>query len=68
MKSNMGAFDGWFRTLLFVVSICYAVLATTALSFILAGVTAVFFGSAVLMWCPLYAMFGLNTNPTGKAH
>ena len=64
----MGAFDGWFRTLLFIVALCYAVMAGTLFSWILVGVSAILFGSAVMMWCPIYAMFGISTLPKGAGH
>ena len=62
MKSNMGAFDGAFRTLLFVLAVCYAILGGSWLWVI---PTAILFGTALLSWCPLYAMIGFDTHKDG---
>ncbi len=59
MKSNVGAFDGAFRTLLFIISVTVAVL-TGQWLWVLPG--AVLFGTAVAFWCPLYEMVGFRTN------
>lgn len=59
MKTNIGAFDGAFRTLIFIVSVIYAVMLGQWLWVIPA---AILFASATLMWCPLYAMLGIHTN------
>lgn len=59
MKANMGSFDGAFRTLIFILSICFAVMTGQWLWVIPA---AILFGSAALMWCPIYAMLGIHTN------
>ena len=61
MNANVGAFDGWFRTLLFVASLCYAILVGGSSWFFVIP-TAILFATAFLMWCPLYEMFGINTN------
>lgn len=66
MKSNMGAFDGAGRTLLFVVSICYAILSGHWL-WIIPG--AILFVTAVMSWCPVYAITGIDTDKNGaEAH
>lgn len=62
MQTNVGAFDGWFRTLLFILAICYAVFAGGVMAWVLVGVGAVLFATAVLTWCPIYEVVGLNTN------
>jgi len=68
MKTNVGSFDGWFRTLLFTLSICYAIMAGGS-GWILVALTAILFATAVLTWCPLYEMLGFNTNEEKeKAH
>jgi hypothetical protein len=61
MKSNVSAFDGWFRTLLFVLALCYAVMAGGR-TWLWVIPTAVLFVTAVLKWCPLYETFGISTN------
>jgi Protein of unknown function (DUF2892) len=66
MKSNMGAFDGAFRTLLFVLAICYAILGGTWLWII---PTSILFASTLLSWCPIYAITGIDTHKDGaEAH
>ncbi|MFN8286209.1 MAG: DUF2892 domain-containing protein [Chitinophagales bacterium] len=59
MKPNVGAFDGVFRTLLFIISLTVAIL-TGQWLWVLPGI--VFFATAVAFWCPLYTMFGFETN------
>lgn len=61
MKSNVSAFDGWFRSLLFIVSLCYAVMVGGS-SWLWVIPTTILFATAVLAWCPLYEMLGINTN------
>lgn len=58
MKTNVGGFDGMFRTLLFVLALCYGVMTG---SWWLAIPTAVLFATAIIKWCPLYDMFGITT-------
>lgn len=60
MKTNIGAFDCWFRTLLFIFSISYALLAGGKV-WIIAGGAGILFVTAVIAWCPIYKMFGINT-------
>ena len=60
MNTNIGAFDGWFRTLLFIIAICYAILAGGS-AWVWIIPTAVLFVTAVATWCPLYEMLGINT-------
>lgn len=59
MKANMGAFDGAFRTLIFCVSLMFAIMTGQWLWTIPAFIL---FLSAAFMWCPLYAAFGIHTN------
>jgi hypothetical protein len=61
MKRNVSAFDGWFRTLLFILSLCYAILVGGSSWYVMIP-TALLFITAVLAWSPLYEMFGINTN------
>jgi len=65
MTRNVGPFDGWFRSLLFVVSICYAVIVGGS-AWLWVIPTAILFTTALLSWCPLYEMIGLNTNSDTK--
>ncbi len=67
MKVNVGAFDGWFRILLFIVSICYAILAG-GYAWLWVIPTTIFLATSVVMWCPLYAMFGISTNSDKEIH
>jgi hypothetical protein len=68
MKANVGPFDGWFRSLLFIVSLCYALLVGGAAWFWVIP-TAILFATAILAWCPLYEMIGFSSNKTpNKAH
>lgn len=60
MKSNVGAFDGFFRTLLFVLSLCYAILSG---AWWVAVIGAILFATAIITWCPIYETTGVNTNP-----
>ncbi len=61
MKANVCAFDGWFRTLLFIVLLCYAIWVGGS-SWLWVIPAAILFSTAFLMWCSLYEMFGINTN------
>jgi hypothetical protein len=61
MTKNLGAFDGWFRTLLFIVAVCYAIMAGGAAWYLVIP-TAILFATAVFAWCPLYEVFGIRTN------
>lgn len=59
MQANVGAFDGAFRTLLFIVSLTATIL-TGQWLWLIPGV--VFLLTATAFWCPLYEMFGIQTN------
>jgi hypothetical protein len=61
MKTNMGSFDGWLRTLFFIVALSYAVLIGSTFSFIFLAIGVVFFATAVIKWCPIYEMGGIST-------
>lgn len=67
MKVNISAFDGWLRTLAFIVSICYAVL-VGGYSWLWVIPTAILLLTAIFMWCPLYDMFSINTNTDKGIH
>ena len=60
MKTNLGGFDGAFRTLLFVLAIIYVITFDGSWLWLIPG--AIFFATATLTWCPLYAMFGIDTD------
>jgi hypothetical protein len=61
MKANVGAFDGWFRILLFIVALCTAILlGGNTWYFVIPGV--LLFASAVFSWCAVYEMIGISTN------
>ena len=59
MKTNVGAFDGFFRSLIFIITVIVAVM-TGQWIWLIPG--AILFGTAVLMWCPIYALIGINDN------
>ena len=61
MKANVGSFDGWFRTLLFIVSLCAAIL-IGGKAWLWVIPTALLFGTAVLKYCALYEILGISTN------
>ncbi len=60
MKSNVGEIDGFFRTLLFVLSLCYAIMSG---AWWLVIIGAILFATAIASWCPIYETTGINTNP-----
>lgn len=60
MKSNVGEIDGFFRTLLFVLSLCYAIMSGV---WWLVIIGAILFATAIGSWCPIYETTGINTNP-----
>ena len=59
MKTNVGAFDGYFRSLIFIITMLVAIM-TVQWLWLIPGV--ILFATAILMWCPLYAIFGINDN------
>lgn len=62
MKPNVGAVDGYLRILFFLATLCYAVLFGGVAAWVTAGIGAVLFATAVLMWCPIFTMLGINTS------
>jgi uncharacterized membrane protein AbrB (regulator of aidB expression) len=60
MNANVGAFDGWFRSLLFIISLCYAIMIGGS-AWLWMIPTTILFVTALLTWCPLYEMMGINT-------
>jgi hypothetical protein len=69
MKTNMGSFDKAVRLLiavllvsLYFLGVVEGVLGTVALL-----VAAVFTLTSVISFCPLYAVFGINTGKTKSA-
>ena len=68
MKTNVGSFDGWFRILTFLAAISYTIL-VGGNSWVWIIPTSILFATAVLAWCPLYEMLGVNTNKDkGASH
>jgi hypothetical protein len=61
MKANVGSFDGWFRILLFIISLGFAVLSGGSV-WLWVIPTGILFLTAVLTWCPLYDVLGISTN------
>jgi hypothetical protein len=62
MKVNVGPFDGITRTLFFVIAIIFSIM-TGQWFWLIPGVFL--FATAVLMWCPVYALFGINSDKAG---
>lgn len=66
MERNVGGFDGAFRTLLFIVSLVVSIM-TGQWWWVAVGI--IFFTTAVMAFCPLYTMLGINTDKNKiKAH
>jgi hypothetical protein len=65
METNVGAFDGFFRTLLFIAAVVAAIMTGQWWWMI---PTAVLFATAVLGWCPIYAIIGFNSNRPEPGH
>lgn len=63
MKSNMGVFDRIARILVAAVIAVLLAVGTLhgALGIVLAIIGAIFLVTAVVGFCPLYALFGLST-------
>jgi hypothetical protein len=59
METNVGGFDGAFRTLLFIVSLVVSIL-TGQWWWVLVGI--IFFATAVFGFCPIYGIVGVNTD------
>lgn len=59
MENNMGAFDGYFRTLFFCIAVMFWVMTGQWVWMIPTGIL---FATAILSWCPIYAITGINTN------
>ena len=65
MKPNVNEFDGYFRSLLFIIAVILVVMGASWYWLI---PTAVLFATATVAWCPLYAMFGINTIKHNDTH
>ncbi|MCS6934905.1 MAG: DUF2892 domain-containing protein [Chitinophagales bacterium] len=63
MKTNIGAFDGWFRTFLFVMALSASIIYGGPVWWLMLPAT-IFFMTALLRWCPLYDVLGVNTSKT----
>ena len=63
MKKNMGALDKGIRVLvaLVVAILIYLDVLTGTLALVLGIVSLVFVLTSLMNFCPLYAVFGLNT-------
>jgi hypothetical protein len=68
MKLNMGSFDRGFRLLIALIIgiLFFTNIITGTLGIILLVLAGVFLFTSVLGFCPLYALFGLNTCPRLK--
>ena len=65
MKPNVSGFDGYFRMLFFIIAVIFAVMSGQWYWLI---PTAILFATAAVAWCPLYAIFGINTIKHSEAH
>ena len=61
METNVGAFDGWFRILLFLAAIVTAILIGGNVWYLVIP-GGLLFASAVFSRCAVYHMLGINTN------
>ena len=68
MKQNVGATDKIIRILLAIVfaALYFTNVVTGTLGIVLLVVAVVFAATALVGFCPLYALFGLNTCPVKK--
>lgn len=68
MKQNVGATDKIIRILLAIVfaALYFTNVVTGTLGIVLLVVAVVFAATALVGFCPLYALFGLNTCPVNK--
>jgi hypothetical protein len=68
MKQNVGATDKIIRILLAIVFAALYItnVVTGTLGIVLLVVAVVFAATALVGFCPLYALFGLNTCPVKK--
>lgn len=62
MTKNVGAIDGYLRTLFFLITLCYAIMFGGTFAWLMVIPGAILFATVVLIWCPLYAMLGINTS------
>lgn len=69
MKKNMGSADRIVRILIALLAayLYYAGIVTGTLGIVLVVVAVVFLLTSFVSFCPLYAVFGINTCPTKKA-
>lgn len=69
MKKNMGSADRIVRILIALLAayLYYAGIVTGTLGIVLVVVAVVFLLTSFVNFCPLYAVFGINTCPTKKA-
>lgn len=68
MKQNVGATDKIIRILLAIVfaALYFTNVVTGTLGIVLLVVAVVFAATALVGFCPLYSLFGLNTCPANK--
>ncbi len=63
MKENVGGFDGAVRVLLFIIALSVSIM-TGQWWWSIIGI--IFFATAVVSKCPIYRIFGIDTNKTKK--
>ncbi|HRK53745.1 MAG TPA: DUF2892 domain-containing protein [Cyclobacteriaceae bacterium] len=69
MKKNMGNADRIIRILIVLIfaALYYTGTVTGLLGTTLIILSAVFVATSLLSFCPIYAVFGMNTCPTKKS-
>ena len=65
MKTNMGPFDGYLRSLLFILSLIFSVM-TGQWWWAIPG--AILFATAILTWCPAYALLDTISHKVNTSH
>lgn len=68
MKKNMGSVDKVVRIIVaaVLVALYYKGVLTGTLGIVAVVLAAVFVLTSLVSFCPLYALVGINTCPTGK--
>ncbi len=61
MKTNIGAFDGAIRVLIFIVLLANAVIQGTLAAWLWLIPGVILFATALMTWCAFYEILGINT-------
>jgi hypothetical protein len=67
MKKNMGATDKLIRSIIGIIIaiLYYAGIITGTLAIVLLAFAIIFLLTSFISFCPLYPLFGINTNKKG---